>query len=127
VPTICSSAMSPDMNPIKHLWDYLGRKVNARTPKCQNIQELGTALLQGWQQYPQYRLRRLIHGIRRRFQELYNQNEAQLMSAGSDHGTFVLLKSHQWHTSQSYSLEKSIPNSKTTSTKRSCAHNMFLC
>jgi transposase len=35
--------MSPDMNPIKHLWDYLGRKVNARTPKCQNIQELGTA------------------------------------------------------------------------------------
>jgi hypothetical protein len=24
-----------------------------------------------WQQYPQYRLRRLIHGIRRRFQELY--------------------------------------------------------
>jgi hypothetical protein len=24
-------AMSPDMNLIKHLWDYLGRKVNART------------------------------------------------------------------------------------------------
>jgi len=30
-------AMSPDMNPIEHLWDYLARKVNARTPKCQNI------------------------------------------------------------------------------------------
>jgi hypothetical protein len=56
---------------LKHLWDYLGRKVNARTPKCQNIQELGTALVQGWQQYPQHRLRRLIHGISRRFQELY--------------------------------------------------------
>jgi hypothetical protein len=65
------SAMSPDMNPIKHLWDYLGRKVTARTPKCQNIQELGTALVQGWQQYPQHRFRRLIHGIRRRFRELY--------------------------------------------------------
>jgi len=65
------SAMSPDMNLIEHLWDYLGRKVNARTPKCQNIQELGTVLVQGWQQYPQHRLRRLIHRIRRRVQELY--------------------------------------------------------
>ena len=65
------SAMSPDMNPIKHLWDYLGRKVNARTPKCQNIQELGTALVQGWQQYPQHRLRHLVHGMKRRVQELY--------------------------------------------------------
>jgi hypothetical protein len=38
-----------------------------------------------------------------------HQNEAQLMSAGSDHGIFVLLKSHPSHTSQNYSLEKSIP------------------
>jgi hypothetical protein len=73
---------SPNFNSIKHLWDYLGRKVNARTPKCQNIQELGTALVQGWQQYPQPRMDD-------------HQNEAQLMSAGSDHDTFVLLKSHQ--------------------------------
>ena len=65
------SAISPDMNPIRHLWDYLGRKVNARTPKYQNIHELGTALVQGWQQYPQHRLRRLVHGMMRRVQELY--------------------------------------------------------
>ena len=38
-----------------------------------------------------------------------SQNEAQLMGAGSDHGTFVLLKSHQGHKSQAYRLEKSIP------------------
>ena len=38
-----------------------------------------------------------------------SQNEAQLMGTGSDHGTFVLLKSHQEHTSQAYSLERSIP------------------
>ena len=42
-------AMSPDMNPIEHLWHYLRRKVNAHTPMCQNIQELGTALVQEWQ------------------------------------------------------------------------------
>jgi hypothetical protein len=38
---------------------------------CQTIHEIGTALGQEWQQYPQHRQRRLIHGIRRRFQELY--------------------------------------------------------
>ena len=69
-------AMSPDMNPIEHVWDYLGQKVNARTPKCQNIQELRTALVQEWQQYPQHRLRRLIHGMRRRVQELYRKRGA---------------------------------------------------
>jgi len=62
--------MSSDMNPVGHLWDYLGEKVNARTLKCQNIQELGTALAQEWQHYLQHRLRRLIQGMMRRVQEL---------------------------------------------------------
>jgi hypothetical protein len=39
-----------------------------------------------------------------------SQNEAQLIGTGSDHGTCVLLKSHQGHTSQAYSLEKTIPS-----------------
>ena len=34
-------AMSPDMNPVEHLWNYLGRKVNARTPKCQYFRNWG--------------------------------------------------------------------------------------
>ena len=38
-----------------------------------------------------------------------SQNEAQLMGVGSGHGTFVLLKSHQGHTRQAYSLDKGIP------------------
>ena len=42
-------AMSPDMNAIEHLWHYIRRKVNAHTTMCQNIQELGTALVQEWQ------------------------------------------------------------------------------
>jgi transposase len=32
-------AMSPDMNPIEHVWDFIGRKINQRNPKCQNIEE----------------------------------------------------------------------------------------
>jgi hypothetical protein len=29
-------AMSPDMNPIEHEWDFTGRKINQRNPKCKN-------------------------------------------------------------------------------------------
>jgi hypothetical protein len=46
--------------------------VNARTPKRQNIQKLGTDLIPEWQQYPQCKLRRLVHGMRIRDQELYS-------------------------------------------------------
>ena len=33
------------MNPIEHVWDFIGRKINQRNPKCQNIDELRTAIL----------------------------------------------------------------------------------
>jgi hypothetical protein len=50
----------------------LFRTKSERTyPKVSILQELGTALVQEWQQYPQHRLRRLIKGMRRRVQELY--------------------------------------------------------
>jgi hypothetical protein len=38
--------MSPDMNLIEHVWDFIGRKIHQRNPKCQNIDELRTAILQ---------------------------------------------------------------------------------
>ena len=40
VQTIPWPAMSPDMNPLEHVWDFIGRKINQRNPKCQNIDEL---------------------------------------------------------------------------------------
>jgi hypothetical protein len=30
-------AMSPDLNPIEHIWDMLGRRMQAREPPVQNI------------------------------------------------------------------------------------------
>jgi hypothetical protein len=42
----------------------------ALNPKCQNIDELRTAILQEWQQFPQERLRRLVT---RRVTELHNK------------------------------------------------------
>ena len=51
VQTIPWPAMSPDMIPIEYVWDFIGRKINQRNPKCQNIDELITAILQEWQQF----------------------------------------------------------------------------
>jgi hypothetical protein len=30
-------AMSPDLNPIEHIWDMLGRRIQTREPHVQNI------------------------------------------------------------------------------------------
>ena len=40
-------AVSPDMNPIEHIWDYLVRKVRARG-NVHNFRDLEDALIQEW-------------------------------------------------------------------------------
>jgi transposase len=42
-------AMNPDLNPIKHIRDMLGRRIQAREPPVQNIRQLEAALHQKWQ------------------------------------------------------------------------------
>jgi transposase len=37
-------AMSPDLNPIEHIWDMLSRRIQAREPPVQNIRQLEAAL-----------------------------------------------------------------------------------
>ena len=66
--------MSPDMNPIEHVWDFIGQKINQRNPKCQNIDELRSVILQEWQQFLQERLRHLVQSMTRRVTELQLQN-----------------------------------------------------
>ena len=63
-------AMSPDLNPLEHIWDILGRLVAKRDPPPQNLQELEAALHQEWQQLPQQRFQRLVRGMRRRLQSV---------------------------------------------------------
>jgi hypothetical protein len=58
-------AMSPDMNPIEHVWDFIGRKINQRNPKCQNMDELRTAILQEWQQFPQEKVQVQLNSQRK--------------------------------------------------------------
>ncbi|GFX44148.1 transposable element Tcb2 transposase [Trichonephila clavipes] len=44
---------SPDMNPIEHVSDALGRRVAGRQPIPQTLQELKRALLEEWDKVPQ--------------------------------------------------------------------------
>jgi transposase len=61
-------AMSPDLNPIEHIWDMLGRRIQARAPPVQNIRQLEAALHRDWQQLSQQDIRRLTGGMRRRIE-----------------------------------------------------------
>jgi hypothetical protein len=46
----CSSwpALSPDLSPIEHLWDELGRRVRHRQNPPETLQELRDALVHEW-------------------------------------------------------------------------------
>ena len=55
-------AMSPDLNPIEHSWDMLGRRILA---PGQNLRQLEAALHREWQQLSQNDIRRLTGGMRR--------------------------------------------------------------
>jgi transposase len=59
-------AISPDFNPIEHIWDMLGRRMQAREPPVQNIRQLEAALHREWQQLSQQDIRRLTGGMRHR-------------------------------------------------------------
>ena len=61
-------ARSPDLNPIEHAWDMLQTAVSSRPVQPASVQELRHALLEEWDQIPQYKIRRLISSMRRRCQ-----------------------------------------------------------
>ncbi|GFV54854.1 transposable element Tcb2 transposase [Trichonephila clavipes] len=56
-------ACSPDMNPIEHVWDALGRRVAGRQPPPQTLQELERALLEEWDRIPQLMINSLIDSM----------------------------------------------------------------
>ena len=59
-------ALSPNLSPIEHLWDELGRRVR----HCQNLpetlQELPEVLVHEWNNIPQAFIQQLIGSMRRR-------------------------------------------------------------
>ncbi|CAG9111997.1 unnamed protein product [Plutella xylostella] len=65
-------ALSPDLNPIEHLWDELKRRVRARNPVPASVDELKTALLEEWDGIPQETVKKLIRSMRNRLQAVYH-------------------------------------------------------
>ncbi|CAH1256352.1 BCAN [Branchiostoma lanceolatum] len=57
---------SPDLNPIEHLWDQLGRAVRARVTERTTLADLGRLLVEEWNAIPQHRIARLVTSMRRR-------------------------------------------------------------
>ena len=61
-------ALSPDLNPIEHLWDELGRRIHENYPPPRNVNELFMNLDQEWNQLPQRTIGNLVDSMRRRCQ-----------------------------------------------------------
>ncbi|GFX08906.1 transposable element Tc3 transposase [Trichonephila clavipes] len=61
-----SPAYSPDLNPIEHVWDALGRRIEARLYHPENTQQLKQMLIEEWVLLPQEMLHKLVLSMRRR-------------------------------------------------------------
>ncbi|GFU76716.1 transposable element Tcb2 transposase [Trichonephila clavipes] len=59
-------ARSPDLNPIEHVWDFLGGRLAARTLPPVTIRELRLALQDEWAAMPQQLIDTLIRSMGRR-------------------------------------------------------------
>ena len=62
-------AYSPDLNPIEHMWDELGRRVKENHPPARDRQDLLRLLQLEWRRLPQRYLRTLVNSMRRRCEE----------------------------------------------------------
>ncbi len=63
-------ACSPDLNPIEHVWDMLGRRIRSRTPPPTSLSGLKDMLLAEWDRIPQHDIQRLIESMPRRCKEV---------------------------------------------------------
>ena len=64
-------AVSPDMNPIEDIWDYLGRNVRARG-NVHNLRDLEKALIQESNNIPNVVIRRYVRSMRSRLAACIN-------------------------------------------------------
>ncbi|GFU63750.1 transposable element Tcb2 transposase [Trichonephila clavipes] len=59
-------ACSPDLNPIEHVWDMLGRRIAARPRSPATVRDLEIALLAEWNSIPQSLIDNLIASMANR-------------------------------------------------------------
>jgi transposase len=56
---------SPDLNPIVHVWDFLGKRVRRCQPRPETLNGLRVALQEEWAQTPQDYITTLIQSMPR--------------------------------------------------------------
>ncbi|GFV42771.1 transposable element Tcb2 transposase [Trichonephila clavipes] len=97
-------AYSPDLNPIEHVWDALGRRIAARLHHPGNTQQLKHMLIEEWSLLPQEMLHQLVQSMRRRCEATIATGVSNTKSSqanASDHGRHALslspvpLKTHR--------------------------------
>ena len=57
---------SPDLNPIEHIWDELGRHVRQQVNPPQTLGDLERALVEQWRYLPQAVFKNVLRSMRRR-------------------------------------------------------------
>lgn len=70
-------ARSPDLNPIEHVWDILGRRVRERNPPPTNVQQLREALVEEWHGIPQGVIQHIVLSMPQRCQECIRSRGGQ--------------------------------------------------
>nr|CAH7753781.1 unnamed protein product [Callosobruchus chinensis] len=76
--------MSPDMNPIEHVWDFVSRAIFNRNNPPRSTQELIVAATEEWDNNPQEVINNLIIGM-------YRCVDALIRSRGGNTNVFNLL------------------------------------
>jgi len=54
-------AVSPDLNPIEHVWDIIGRRLRNLARQPVNLQDLSQVVIQIWNDIPQEEIRACIN------------------------------------------------------------------
>ncbi|GFS53531.1 transposable element Tcb2 transposase [Trichonephila clavipes] len=82
-------AYSPDLNPIEHAWDALGRRIAARLHHPENTQQLKQMLIEEWALLPQEMLHQLVLSMRRRCEATIAINFGTKYQPGEDVEIFI--------------------------------------
>lgn len=61
-------ALSPDLNPVEHIWDWLQRAMNAQQPPVNNLADVQQAVMRHWARIPVNYMENLVRSMPRRCQ-----------------------------------------------------------
>jgi len=74
-------ASSPDINPIEHVWDMLGKRLRFITPAVQNPEQVAAALFEIWDNLPQDMIDNVIRSMKRRMTAVIRAHLAKKQSS----------------------------------------------